>query len=121
MKEQFTPGEWIAYIDGSDDSDFTKYDAVIIGMATYNDDPCNHYCNHKVVIDGVEATDFEGIANAHLIAAAPKMYRLLQKFLPCDEDGNGIGDFLYSDGSEFMGEEVIALMAEARGENKDSE
>ena len=61
----------------------------------------------------VDVVDKE--ADAHLIAAAPDMYKLLQQFLPRDEDGNG-WDFIYDEGSEGMGEEVIKLLAKARGE-----
>jgi len=53
------------------------------------------------------------------IAVFEKMFQLLEKFLPCDEDGNGEGDFVYSDGSESFGKEVIALLVEARGENSE--
>ena len=54
--------------------------------------------------------------NAHLIAAAPAMYKLLQKFLPMDEDGNG-WDFQYNEGSEELGVEVVKLLELARGES----
>jgi len=56
----------------------------------------------------------ELIANVDLISQAPAMYKLLQKFLPMDEDGNG--EFQYNDGSEELGEEVIKLLSKARGE-----
>lgn len=59
---------------------------------------------------------FENYGDAHLIAAAPAMYKLLEKFLPMDGDGNG-WDFVYDEGSEHMGEEVIALLSKARGES----
>ena len=79
--EKFTKGEWIAYLH-DDDEDFRgNWNQVIIGMGSYNNDPSNHYCAHKVIIDGVEDTDFEGIANAHLIAAAPDMYEMLESAL----------------------------------------
>ena len=75
--------------------------------------------NGKLIADcgfSSEGCDKEEQANAHLIAAAPDMYKLLERFLPMDGDGNG-WDFVYDEGSEHMGEDVIALLAKARGES----
>ena len=96
MKEQFTQGDW-------------NVPPHTVGP----DDQCEVVFNEagECIAEYVHSRD-----DAHLIAAAPKMYKLLQKFLPCDEDGNGV--FLYNDGSEYLGDEVTKLLAEARGEIK---
>lgn len=98
MNEKFTRGEWSSKSGYSISSKGHGYIAKAL----------------PVYMDSSERK-----ANADLIAAAPKMYRLLQKFIPMDDDGNG--EFIYSDGSECMGDEVNALLAEARGESKDTD
>ena len=105
-KAKFTKGEWIAYFHANDDFG-GGYDQVVIGMDSYNDDPRNHYCAHKVIIDGVEDTDEEGIANAHLIAAAPDMYDLLSTI----ENDNG-------QVPEWLWDKIQLTLAKARGEKQ---
>ena len=77
MKEQFTPGDWEAF-DGT------------------------VFCDDSLISDCTisENTCFEDEANAHLIAAAPKMYRKLKE----------IAD------KNFFTTEINQLLAEARGE-----
>ncbi len=64
----------------------------------------------------------ESLANAHLIAAAPEMYQLLERFLPYstfDCDGNEIlhgGDFNWNEDDDPMIDELKTLLAKARGE-----
>ena len=99
MKEQFTPGKW--GFQANDSYIELHAGGKMIGDRSMGSNTC---------------TEAELKANAQLFKVAPKMYEMLKKFLPCDEDGNGKGDFLYSDGSEFMGDEVTKLLAEARGE-----
>lgn len=96
MDTKFTKGEWVANIEQQE----------VIGHAT------NPYIAD--ILDSGMGKD-EVDANVHLIAAAPAMYKLLEKFLPMDEDGNG-WDFQYNEGSEEMGQDVINLLAKARGE-----
>lgn len=48
-------------------------------------------------------------ANQERIA---ELESLLQKFIPCDEDGNG--QFLYSEGSEYLGELVNKTLEQSK-------
>ena len=98
---KFTEGEWVVY--DVDDGWGVDEGELIIGMASYNDDYSNHFCSHKILI---EDSNVESRANAHLIAAAPEMYKIL--------------DFIYK---ELNGvEESICwgdiknLLSKARGE-----
>lgn len=96
MKEaKFTKGEWIVYVE-SDNFGRQSYDEIVIGMASYNDDPYGHYCMHKVVIEDEETSE-EAMANANLIAAAPEMYEFIETHM---------GGY----------PEAEALLAKARGE-----
>lgn len=91
--EKFTQGEWV-----NENTPFESHKGREIWSGEQN----------------CVAIGIVSIHDAHLIAAAPKMYRLLQKFIPCDEDGNGA--FIYEDGSEYLGSAVNELLAEAHGE-----
>ncbi len=61
-------------------------------------------------------------ANAHLIAAAPEMYEMLERFLPYstfDIDGNETlhgGEFKWNEDDDPMIDELKKLLAKARGE-----
>ena len=100
---KFTKGEWIVYVE-SDDFGRQNYDEIVIGMASYNDDPYGHYCMHKVVIEDEETSE-EAIANAHLIAAAPEMYDMLHSI---ENDVNQIPPFLW--------DKIQDVLKKARGE-----
>ncbi|MGB1281192.1 MAG: hypothetical protein ACPG5V_14630 [Vibrio cyclitrophicus] len=102
---KFTKGEWIVYVE-SDDFGRQSYDEIVIGMASYNDDPYGHYCMHKVVIEDEETSE-EALANAHLIAAAPDIYEYLEGLY---QNLCSIGD-----DSETV-DEIKTLLAKARGE-----
>ena len=60
--------------------------------------------------------------NAHLIAAAPDMYEMLERFLPYstfDIDGNETlhgGEFNWNEDDDPMIDELKKLLAKARGE-----
>ena len=98
MNTKFTKGEWFHQKGDDWISDDSNDDRII----------CCAVCDGR--------SHEERRANALLIVAAPAMYKLLEKFLPMDGDGNG-WDFVYDEGSEHMGEEVIALLSKARGES----
>ncbi len=98
MEAKFTKGPWVKCKRNEDLKGSDGYSVVVWGDGLSNG-----------------ARSHERDANAYLIAAAPDMYKLLQKFLPMDEDGNG-WDFQYNEGSEELGEEVIKLLSKARGE-----
>ena len=93
-KEKFTPGDWINNAEE---------------------------CRSSVCVDGAEfeivsvyvsdETKEQDIANAHLIAAAPKMYRILQ----------GMADATVLNYNYETAKPIYDLLAEARGENKDSD
>lgn len=108
MDTKFTKGEW-KWASG----DGTEKD-VCITTDKRNLSSTGNICELDVFFDGEFGVEQK--ANANLIAAAPAMYKLLQKFLPMDEDGNG-WDFQYNEGSEEMGQDVINLLAKARGES----
>ena len=97
MEAKFTKGPWRVFGDW--------------GIQAKNEVSCLATFEFTRLDDGTS----NGFDNAHLIAAAPDMYKLLQKFLPMDEDGNG-WDFQYIEGSEHLGEQVVKLLAKARGE-----
>ena len=102
MKTKFTKGKWVVNV--------VRDQFEIIGHET------NPYIADVLCLDkGGAKAIVEAKANAHLIASAPAMYKLLEKFLPMDGDGNG-WDFVYDEGSEHMGEEVISMLSKARGE-----
>jgi hypothetical protein len=118
MKEQFTQGEWeaskVRYRKaGKDWVDFC-WSVGVGGFSIVGE------VNGGGTLDMKLGQMSEVCkANAHLIAAAPKMYRMLKEFLPMDEDGNG--EFSYNEGSEYLGDEVTKILAEARGEKSDSD
>ncbi|AUR93856.1 hypothetical protein NVP1189B_30 [Vibrio phage 1.189.B._10N.286.51.B5] len=84
MKAKFTDGKWSALTHDGD-----LKEAVI-------------YFSDKGGVDLSLAPDC--VANAHLMAAAPKMYRLLDVI------------YKYSD-DQLYAEEIKKLLSEARGEN----
>ena len=101
--EKFTKGDW--EVDKS-------YHTML--MVSGGDVPvCEIQCRTENDTCTTMPTEEEK-ANANLIAAAPEMYRLLEKFIPCDEDGNG--EFIYNDGSEYLGEAVNKLLEKALGQ-----
>jgi len=106
MKAKFTKGEWRC-------CDGTKFGEQVLFVDVKNKSAV--VCRLTKQVNKNTILSPEDIANAHLIAAAPDMYNLLQKFLPMDEDGNG-WDFQYNEGSEHLGKEVINLLKKARGE-----
>lgn len=94
---KFTKGPWVKDRRGES----------LIGA---NSDPV---CVWGCGLSNAQKND-ERVANSHLIASAPDMYKLLELFIPTDEDGNG--NFTYDDGSEYLGEQVELILAKARGE-----
>ena len=86
MTEKFTKGDWVA-------EKFKVLTEIGDGVAEcgFSDDP----------------KDVEEIANAHLIAAAPKMYEMLQSICSIA----AAQDNLLIDANE-----ILALLAQARGE-----
>lgn len=109
--EKFTPGNWVA-LSGHKVWDESEK---VINICQEEGAPYTQFSSD--VCELVISHDNPDVvrANASLIAAAPEMYQLLQKFIPMDEDGNG--SFVYEDGSECMGEDVNKLLAKARGED----
>ena len=102
----FTKGPWIVYKE-SDWYGSQDWDEIVIGVGTYNENPYNHYCCHKIVIE-CDESDAEAIANAHLIAAAPDMYGLLGKVLTEYKEMLGMSQEV---------KEIEQLLAKARGEH----
>ena len=105
METKFTKGRWVV--------DYRGTTGTVKALVNAKADITPTVATYRITPSIIKA-DGEVKANAHLIAAAPDMYALLQKFLPMDEDGNG--SFIYDDGSECMGEDVVKLLAKARGE-----
>jgi hypothetical protein len=105
---KFTKGDWIMYTPDDDYGDL-DYDEVVIGMDSFNEDCGRYYCHHVVKINGVEQDDDEGMANAYLIAAAPKMYSKLESIADGLRDAGGAGN-------NALAVEIEELLAEARGE-----
>lgn len=104
---KFTKGEWVVYRE-SDWYGNQDYDEIVIGAGTYNENPYDHYCCHKIVIE-CDDSDAEAIANANLIAKSPKMYTKLKEL---SEYFGGIDSTF---GVE-MQNEIDELLREARGE-----
>lgn len=106
MNTKFTKGEWFY-----DKEDGSISPASNNGLSICSIQPMDkpNDCSRFLFASETES-------NAHLIAAAPAMYELLKKFLPRDEDGNG-WDFVYDEGSEYLGEEVVSMLNKARGES----
>jgi len=105
MTEKFTQGEWVV------DDNYSTMLNVTVKHDKHNEtgicevdcswvwDEHNEYQN--------DPTD-EELANAHLIAAAPKMYREL------------LGWVEILDRADFDVSGIRSLLAEARGESKDN-
>lgn len=74
--ENFTKGGWIVDVDNC-------CEKVVIGLESYNENPASYYACHKIIID---CDDEEAVANACLIAAAPKMYNMLNLIAQGIED-----------------------------------
>lgn len=87
---KFTKGEWVARTE--------KFGGMQIGL---------------VYVDGggFDISDApDAVANAHLIAAAPEMYAMLEMAISL-MDGDSIEDFTY------QYREILELLAKARGES----
>lgn len=106
---KFTKGEWIVY-DKTMLWGNIRDDELIIGMDSYNKDYADHYCSHKLIID---SNDEESRANAHLIAAAPEMYRELEV---ARDMLNNLFKNIGSLGCRSEANRIDLLLAEARGE-----
>ncbi len=96
MKTEFTPGPWEA-ADRGDYSDFDGNSRVILGDDT------------RIAVVHHHGTP-ENEANAHLIAAAPDLYRALEAVVELDAYYN------IFDGLELVSEDVFAALSKARGE-----
>lgn len=97
---KFTPAPWAVSKD--DDDQF------VVIMASAIEDEYDHYCCHKWTCEVThhevgEIGDDETPSNAHLIAAAPDMYAMLEAI----EAGNGQPNC----------DDILALLAKARGES----
>ncbi len=101
--EKFTKGEWLVHVN-------PQRDEIFIGMDSFNKDPYDYYTAHKVEISCV---DEEAIANAHLIAAAPKMYEILKVL----SGFNCPYDYMNQDEIEALSS-IEGLLKEARGEHE---
>lgn len=116
--EKFTKGEWLVHVN-------PQRDEIFIGMDSFNKDPYDYYTAHKVEISCV---DEEAIANAHLIAAAPKMYSLIYDLRRSILDTIKARDLAKSNsgiteiGSDTVAEDffniVDNVLKEARGEHE---
>lgn len=94
METKFTKGEWCIFNDR-------------IGLIDKSDSQSHGMMNEIAYIDMCNFGDFEGEANAHLIAAAPEMYDLLERLTSHD---NCKKDIIH-----LLGE-ADNLLAKARGE-----
>lgn len=100
---KFTKGEWFI-------SECSFVDGCIITSSSR--DGMVQICSiDSAYFDGCERNQFEieQEANAHLIAAAPEMYEMLDKFVRCVDDDSS-EDFLY------QYQDIKNLLAKARGE-----
>lgn len=94
-KEKFTPGSWLAH---------TERDYSAVYADSGNIEVC--YCDTQMEDDDNHTV----AANAHLIAAAPEMYALLNNILNDLETDGGISL------NDNAANDIRGLLAKARGE-----
>ena len=106
--EKFTPGEWeVKSINTHWETTGTIYSTLVIA-------PSAGY-----IISSIDTKDEKLLkmiqANAHLIAAAPEMYRMLGKIIEFQKDnlGDGIKTHL---GLIDLAKQIDAVLKKARGE-----
>ena len=99
-EEKFTKGEWALFEDR-------------VGIIDRSDSQSYGMMNEIAYIDMYDHGKEQGIANAHLIAAAPEMYAMLKK-LRDDIDSVIVAEGHYFEDSDL--DRIDQLLAEARGE-----
>lgn len=103
-KEKFTPGEW--------EVKFLKTHLETTGMTIYSTQVIAPSAGY--IISSIDTKDEKLLkmiqANAHLIAAAPEMYRLLEYLA----DGVRFGGLQHTDRS--LAAEIEKVLKKARGE-----
>lgn len=108
MKTKFTKGEWVADIRVGCCAVYTKESRDECEQGLHNDDRNIFYADYpNVTVKGDTNQSVEAISNAHLIAAAPEMYNLLERLTSHD---NCKKDIIH-----LLGE-ADNLLAKARGE-----
>lgn len=73
-REKFTKGEWSLVVN----DDFMDSENLVVSMSTHTKDSRSYMSKHKIVIEGSGGGDNEAVANANLITASPKMYKMLE-------------------------------------------
>ena len=101
METEFTKGSWVADVRVGCCAVYTKESRDEWEPGLHNDDRNIFYANYpNVTVKGDTKESIEHTANAHLIAAAPEMYKFL------DDLANGRG-------TDYP---IELLLAKARGE-----
>lgn len=95
---RFTKGEWLIVVN----DDFMDGENLVVSMDSHIKDSSSFMSKHKIVIEGSGNGDLEAKSNAHLIVAAPKMYKFL------DDLANG----------RSLDYPIEQLLIEARGEHE---
>ena len=110
MKEKFTQQEW-KVVDGTKVGE----QVLFVHAPEVKGVICRltHTANPNIPLSEAD------IANAHLIAAAPRMYAMLERVYKVEHERGGFlgvdGQFYYKV-SESVFKEIEKLLAEARGE-----
>lgn len=103
METKFTKGEW-EVIDGT-----LVGEQVLFVHVNGNGVVC-------ILTNQVDAhlpVSVEGKANAHLIAAAPEMYHMLNRVIQAQKDADN--EIEHSDLLHFLYDDIEKLLAKARG------
>ena len=100
-ESKFTKGEWIA---------FYPHELLSSGHVSVENEEGRQICISKVYKSNLD----EGAANVRLIAAAPKMYKLLSEIKQVIDNGHELGEMVSR--IQDFDEEIDPLLKEARGE-----
>ncbi len=101
---KFTKGDW-AMLPLENDKEYIRIRGSVLGGRYKVANVIDLKEHHNEEYKWCKLDREESLANAHLIAAAPKMYEILKMLL----DGDSINDFT-------IDIEVAKLLAQARGE-----
>ncbi len=77
---------------------------------------CVDHAEWGTTVAEIGENDETGLANAHLIAAAPELYEALQAMIDLQENATPFGGEIYRDRVDRVFDQCRAALAKARGE-----